>query len=364
MADLNAADLDSAMRMIAGTALVLDNSREKVAFCAADMVLMPSSLYEEVTRRVARRAKIPADHILLSASHSHAASGAVYKETRFITGDFNEQRYEQLVEQLAATIAAAASKMVPAKYGAGSGRLANLSANRTPGGGPVDPALNVLRVDRADGSPLAAIVNFAAHPTVLGSGNMEFSADFPGAMRAAMEGARPGLTALYVNGTQGNVSPLPPPGGDGFAAVERMGRRLAEEAQRIYETIETTDRVEILVGQQPVRVVLGPGLEFTTYISQVVLDRDVIIGIPGEAFAEFGLELGEKARAAGFATVFKFGLTNGSIGYLLPRAAWLRHEYESLVSAAGIELGPFIVDTSLKLLEKMRARATWIGASQ
>ncbi len=97
-------------------------------------------------------------------------------------------------------------------------------------------------------------------------------------------------------------------------------------------------------------------VEFTTYLTQVSLNRDVLVGIPGEAFAEFGLTIKEKGRAAGFAQVFKFGLTNGSIGYLLPRPSWLKHEYESLVSAAGIDLGPFVVENSIALMEKL-ARA-------
>jgi len=346
---------------LTATALVLSDGRETVALCAADMVLMPSSLFDDVARRVRARTGIPRDHLLLSASHSHASSGAIYKETRFITGSFNSERYREVAEKLAGAIATAAKKMEPARYGSGSARVETLSRNRTRDGGPNDLDLNVLRIDRADGRPLAVLVNFAAHPTVLGASVMEFSADFPGPLREALERAFPGALALFVNGTQGNLSPAPPPAAAGetppaggpFAAARRLGEALAAEAARVARGIQTTPEVRIRVAFQPLRIRIFPAVEFTTYLSQVSLNRDVLVGIPGEAFAEFGLAIKEKGRAAGFAQVFKLGLTNGSIGYLLPRPSWLKHEYESLVSAAGIDLGPFVVDNSIALMEKL-----------
>lgn len=349
---------------LTATALVLSDGRETVALCAADMVLMPSSLFDDVARLVRARAGIPRDHLLLSASHSHAASGAIYKETRFITGSFHAGRYREVVEKLAGVVVAAAKKMEPARYGSASARLETLSRNRTRDGGPNDPDLNVLRIDRADGRPLAVLVNFAAHPTVLGASNMKFSADFPGPLRETVERAFPGALALYVNGTQGNLSPAPPPAPPGessppgrgpFAAARRLGEALGNEAARVARQIQTTREVRIRAASQPLRIRILPAVEFTTYLSQIALNRDVLVGIPGEAFAEFGLALKEKGRAVGFEQVFKFGLTNGSIGYLLPRASWLKHEYESLVSAAGIDLGPFVVDNSITLMEKLAA---------
>src|SRR5262249_19796565 len=152
------------------------------------------------------------------------------------------------------------------------------------------------------------------------------------------------------NGTQGNVAPKPPAGeGDGFAACQRMGSALAAEALKVYQAIKTTDRVPIKVGFQPVKFRLTAHVVTDTYLQQFVIDQDVIIAIPGEAFVELGQAIKQKGRELGFRRVMTFGLANGSVGYLLPRELWLKHEYESLVSAAGIGLGPFVRDTEIAL---------------
>lgn len=342
-------------------ALVLDSGAERIAICTVDMVLMPSSLYDDVAKQVAAQTKIPKDHLMICASHSHAGFGAVFKETRFITGAFDASLYRTVVDKLASAIVEAERKLAPARYGSGLTRVETLSRNRTRDGGPIDPDLHVLRIDRANGEPLAALMNFAAHPTVLGASTMEFSADFVGYATAAMEKTAPGLLALYANGTQGNVAPNPPKGeGGGFAACERMGKALADEALSVFLGIGTTDRVPIKVAFQPVKVRLTPHIDIDTYAQQFAIDQDVIVAIPGEAFVELGQAIKAKGRELGFRHVMTFGLANGSIGYMLPRDLWMKHEYESLVSAAGIGLGPFVRDTEIALMEALRAAIDWL----
>ena len=57
------------------------------------------------------------------------------------------------------------------------------------------------------GAPLAAVVNFQAHPTVMmGLGAADVSRDAPGVMTDALEAAVPGLTALYLQGSCGDVN--------------------------------------------------------------------------------------------------------------------------------------------------------------
>lgn len=56
--------------------------------------------------------------------------------------------------------------------------------------GARDRSVAVLRVDHLDGSPLAALVRFAAHGTVLRADNLAFSADWPGALRRAVSSRR------------------------------------------------------------------------------------------------------------------------------------------------------------------------------
>src|SRR5207249_2608085 len=59
----------------------------------------------------------------------------------------------------------------------------------------VDDSVRVLRATRPDGSTIATLVNFAAHSTVMGSGNRLISADWPGPTGEKVEVAL-GVTAV------------------------------------------------------------------------------------------------------------------------------------------------------------------------
>ena len=63
------------------------------------------------------------------------------------------------------------------------------------------------RADDADGRPFAAVVNYQAHPTVMmGLGAADLSRDWPGQVTDMVEAANPGLTALFFQGSCGDVN--------------------------------------------------------------------------------------------------------------------------------------------------------------
>src|SRR5439155_15948423 len=81
------------------------------------------------------------------------------------------------------------------------------TVNRTRENGPVDTRLGVWRVDDADGRPMAAAVNFQAHPVVMmGLGASDLSRDWPGQATDILEAAIPGVMALYLQGSCGDVN--------------------------------------------------------------------------------------------------------------------------------------------------------------
>ena len=58
---------------------------------------------------------------------------------------------------------------------------------RNDGNKPVDLEYGLIRLDRADGTPLAVLFNYACHPVVLGPDNYEYSADYVGTACATVE---------------------------------------------------------------------------------------------------------------------------------------------------------------------------------
>jgi hypothetical protein len=49
--------------------------------------------------------------------------------------------------------------------------------------------LALMRLDDANGRPIAILVNFTAHPTMISAATLRFSADYAGAMKAEVEKA-------------------------------------------------------------------------------------------------------------------------------------------------------------------------------
>jgi neutral ceramidase len=138
--------------------------------------------------------------LILTATHTH--SGPV------IHDDYpaGKPAWETAaLEKIAKAIAEARRNLADAQIGTGYG-TAFIGHNRLrviPDGtvswfernlteiptAPVDGTVSVLRIDRADGQPLAILVNYACHPVIFGSDNLQYSADFPGAMARTVEQA-------------------------------------------------------------------------------------------------------------------------------------------------------------------------------
>jgi hypothetical protein len=100
-----------------------------------------------------------------------------------------------------------------------------------------DREVGVLRIDTLSGEPLACIVNYACHPTVLGPGNKLISPDYPGSTRQIVEQVT-GATCFFLQGAAGNVGPV-----ETFVAeaavARRLGTRLGLEAARVHLGLDT-----------------------------------------------------------------------------------------------------------------------------
>jgi hypothetical protein len=70
----------------------------------------------------------------------------------------------------------------------------------------VDPEFTLLRVEDMNGAPRALLVHYACHAVVLGSTSCLYSADYPGAMQAKVEGAIPGVQCMFVQGGAGDIN--------------------------------------------------------------------------------------------------------------------------------------------------------------
>lgn len=216
---------------LTATALVLDDGTTRLALVACDLLCLNEFIVDRIRAQVGEGTQV-----VICCSHTHAGPIA-YADHR--SGRARRAVIASLVERIARAVHRAAAALIPAEL-AWCQAEADIAVNRRekqPDGevvigvdpaGPIDRSVDVLRVRGTDGTPLATVVNYACHGTVLGPGNLFVSADWIGAMRPRVEEALGGL-ALFLQGAAGDLNPDHEWGaGDPWEAVRSLGERVAD----------------------------------------------------------------------------------------------------------------------------------------
>lgn len=296
-------------------ALILDDGNEKVLVVSLDLGRPPT---RASTARIRERLHAQnINHILLVASHTH--HGPIMELDDLPDA---KQPYTRLVEDRICELATKAMQAaVPAKMGVAA-KLCELNRNRHSRreDAPVDKTLTVVRVETLDGKAIATLVNFAAHPTMLDSKLLEFSAEWPGAMAKRVQEAT-GAPCLFLQGASGDLTTKPPKAG----TPDDFGNVVADEVLAQAKTINcnigrpTTRAVReefrfpclLQVSDPLVKFSLSsvffPGLvafyereyreavrpEMTTVL---LTDQLGLVGFSGEMFCGHALSLRRRAR--------------------------------------------------------------------
>lgn len=242
-------------------ALVLKSGEMTVALVAVDAVAIGeigrigNAFLTNVRAALGKDPGIPGGHVIINASHCH---GIVRADA------------EQLVVQ---AVREAARQLVPVRAGAGVGTEVRISENRrlrmkdgsetdmrraysmprdedVAGIGPIDPCIGLLRLDRADGSPLAVVYHFACHP-IMNPPSKGSSADFPGfASKAIEEALGGGALALFLQGCGGDVNPVRYKEVSRAADAEPLGAMLGASALAAARGIKTMPEAPLKAGSE------------------------------------------------------------------------------------------------------------------
>jgi hypothetical protein len=230
------------------TALAAADERQEVIIVECDLLFTPDgSWLTEIRDRIAELTGVAQNHIRISASHTH--SGPNLSPPWFHAGTEMIPPYvASLSDKLAGTCFSAHRALRPARIAGGKGVCA-VNANRRQPWKPRHPLMapnpdgfsdhevGVIRIDGEDGRPVATLVNFSAHPTILAWDNRLISTDYPGTVRRTVEGFLGGL-CLFLQGAAGNQDTLR----DFSCRTEDagwVGRQIGLEAVRVAELIET-----------------------------------------------------------------------------------------------------------------------------
>ncbi|MEZ5400035.1 MAG: hypothetical protein R2729_10235 [Bryobacteraceae bacterium] len=280
---------ESAHDPLHARAIVLDDGRERVAIALIDSCYVKREEMDRAKAIASKSTGIPANRILISATHSHSAP-----PSRAIAGDAKEESYVQyLVEQTAAAIAGANSRLEPARLGWASVPAPEELFNRrwymrpgaippspygattdivrmNPGAGNpdlvhpaggTDPEFSVVSIRSVSGKPLALLANYSLH-YVGGIPPRQVSADYFGEFaRLAAEGIAPGdeaFVAMLTNGASGDVNNIdflhPRQRQEPFVRIRKVAGKLAGHAGRLAKEIEYRDSLPIRMAEQELRL--------------------------------------------------------------------------------------------------------------
>ncbi|MSP13550.1 MAG: hypothetical protein EXR62_11410 [Chloroflexi bacterium] len=230
-----------------------DGDGEEVLIAEWELLYPPGGEWlAEIRQRVTSLTGVPGDHIRASATHTHA--GPSLSTPWFEAGAEMVAPYlASLTDRLVGTCLAAHRAMRPARVAGGAGACP-VNANRRKHSVPhsrqperimmapnpegfSDHQVGVIRIDSENGQPLAILVNFAAHPTIMAWANRLISPDYPGTLRRTVESLT-GATCLFLQGAAGNQDTLRDYGCRAEDA-RWVGRKVGLEAVRVAEFIET-----------------------------------------------------------------------------------------------------------------------------
>lgn len=202
----------------------------------------------DVRATISRQLGVPASHILISATHSHAAP-----DTVGFWGGVPDSYLRLVHDQAIAALTQAVQALVPTRLRVGTASIAGYTSSfgETSRGGqgsgapwPTDTQLRVLRaVAVGDGRTIATLVNVSVHATALGSDNAMAAPDWPGVTADDIERQLGGM-ALVMIGAVGHTWPGMPPGTP--APASRL------EAMRVYGQVIADRAVEAAAGALPI----------------------------------------------------------------------------------------------------------------
>ncbi len=335
--------------------LYLDDGQTAVFLVSADLCVINRELRDKVIELAGKTA--PGAHIILTATHNHNGPGGMVKGLLFrsISGRYMPEMLDAEAQGIADAIAKSYASRKRAVVGFGAISQNDLSVNRMESGGPIDPQIGILRVEDADGAPIAIATNFAAHPTTIGKEDgLSISADFPGYYYQTLEALATGCVALYLNGAVGDQSCANPENKEGWERTESIGRLLA---QRVSVAAE-----HIICGETPLHyasaeralppTLASSFLPASTFLSVLEIGDVAFMFTPGEPCAEIGSRLRLEAFALGYTAQCTVGLAEDHCMYFVPQANYARLSYESAMSFYGPGMDEWLSEGFAGLLSR------------
>ncbi len=284
-------------------AIVFDSGKIQAVIITIDTIavggigsLQDNFLYS-VRSKIENDLDISGKNVLINASHNHRTGGQVC---------------EDVVDKTVLAVKKAVEKMVAVRIGTGTGYEDRIMMNRrlqlktgkewtirhanpcppddeVVGVGPIDPEIGILKIDKADGTPLAVLYNFTIHPyTGIAGGGV--TAELPGfASKVIQDNLGSEATAFFLQGAAGDITEIlykdvnsprtPEAFGNllGLSTLQALGKIKTENASSLNVITENLDlplrtdipgRISLLEAEQSrlISSLRSTSLNFKTFL--------------------------------------------------------------------------------------------------
>lgn len=364
------------------TALVLDDGETRVGIVSLDLLGTDAEQDAALRAKASQVSGIEPGNLLFASSHTHAGP-ATQLLRRCGTPDDSYLRWAfsqvvSAVEQASKTLKPAELRFFTATSDLAINRRGfvfdrGTQASKT-SGVITDPEVSALVVYIDSAAPVL-VFNYACHGVVMGSDNVQISADWIGAARSILEDSPVIGMSMFLQGCCGNINPR---WRGSFDEVVRAGESVARpvlaampQAQRVSGTPvevawhsvdlpflplppqeELEQQISYMRGELARKRAEGvPGAQLevdqamiwwaedalkaqktdggpthvTVRLQAVRLGDVTLVALPGEAFCEIGLTI---KQMAGPRTMV-VGYANGNIGYIPTAEAYAEGGYET-----------------------------------
>lgn len=355
--------------------VAFESGTERLILVSTDLIGFYST-YEPIRDAICDRFDLKPDELFLSSTHTHSGPTPTLSEDGHPN---NLECTQNLKAKLLEAIGQAIEKTRPVRIGAGRG-YSPVGSNRRevqPDGsirlgrnpyGPTDKEVLVMKLTTPDGTPVAALFDYATHATSLGPRNLQISGDVLGLAAQFVEKILgPDVTAPVFAGASGDIDPwyrvlpsfetekgwIPEP--------ELLGILLGQEVVHVFRKVETTpSKAEIRTGFVTLEL---PGKrkddqgeddasakkELNVAVARI---GDVaFVGLGCELLTEIGMAI--KAESP-YKHTFVITHCNGRAGYLPPKHLYEEGGYEVDRTGFAPQAADILVKESLRMLSELK----------
>jgi neutral ceramidase len=344
--------------------VAMDDGTTQFYLVSSDLCLFSPGVYKDVAATLKKEMGIEPRNFWWSVTHSHAApevgAPGIYKTLLGRSDhEWNRDYAQRVTNALVEGARNAKSKLEPAAIAFGTGiSMANINrrAKDVDGrvflglnpDGPTDRQINLIRLQRPDGSDIAVVANYAMHGTAMSGANLAISGDAPGTVSAYVQ-QKVGAPVLYVNGAAGNMAPIysvyPDPKS---AHLTQFNVLLGDRILAALKAVgPPTTTVSLSMTEKLIESRRKAGLEWPPELAEfsraeadgtplvrlpvrfLKINDTLIWSAPVELFCEIAISVRNQSP---FEHTFYFGYTNGWFGYLPTAKAFAEGGYEPKTS--------------------------------